>query len=175
VGASGAGRDWPGRSTLAALGRGAGLGLGGGDSSRPAWRPRPRRRLCGACRRRWGKTASRPTPAPTAPEALGQTNDRKPTSDTRTMIHRRPRRCSNSVLSPSWASRSKWPPDADAPRGRPRSLTVLRPGASAPLSPSTRTEHFPLHRSSPPRHAVLAVQGTTLFNCLIFGDHYTPQ
>lgn len=35
-----------------------------------------------------------------------------------------------------------------------------------------RTEHFPLHRSSPPRHAVLAVQGTTLFNCLKFGDHY---
>ena len=32
---SGAGCDRPGRSTLAALGRGAGLGLGGGDSSRP--------------------------------------------------------------------------------------------------------------------------------------------
>jgi len=32
---SGAGRVRPGRSTLAALGRGAGLGLGGGGSSRP--------------------------------------------------------------------------------------------------------------------------------------------
>lgn len=52
---SGAGRVRPGRSTLAALGRGAGLGLGGSGSSRPPLGgPAPRRRLCGACRRRRG-------------------------------------------------------------------------------------------------------------------------
>ena len=35
-----------------------------------------------------------------------------------------------------------------------------------------RTEYFPLHRSSPRRHAILPVQSTTLFTCPKSGDHY---